>query len=176
MSFSRRRLPHRYELGEPLFLTLRLYGSLPKGREFPVECMTSGEAFLVMDRLLDKGCSGPVHLRRPEIAEVVRDSILYCAGVDYELDAWVVMPNHVHMLVAPRTEVSRFLRPLKGYSARDANEILKQHGQAFWQDESYDHLVRSAQEFCKIQKYILINPVKAGLVQNIDDYRWSSAA
>ncbi len=176
MSFSRRRLPHRHELGQPLFVTFRLYGSLPAGREFPAESMTSGQAFLAMDRLLDGGRVGPIHLRRPEIASLVRDSILHCARVDYDLHAWVIMPNHVHMLITPRTDVPFFLRRLKGYTARQANQLLHQSGQAFWQDESYDHLVRSAQEFRNIERYILGNPVRAGLVHAIEAFPWSSAA
>ena len=176
MSVSKRRLPHRYELGQPLFVTFRLFGSLPAGREFPVESMTSGEAFLAMDRLLDNSRFEPLHLRRPEIARLVRDSILYCSGMDYDLHAWVIMPNHVHMLVTPCTNVSSFLRRLKGYSARQANRVLKRTGQAFWQDESYDHLVRSEQQFRSTERYILSNPVSAGLVHTIEAYPWSSAA
>ena len=85
--------------------------------------------------------------------------------VDYDLHAWVIMPNHFHMLVTLRTNVSSFLRRLKGYSAptrrsaRQANKPLDRAGQAFWQYESYDHLVESAQEFRNIERYIVNNPV-----------------
>lgn len=137
-------------------MTFRLYGSLPVGREFPVQSMTSGQAFLAMDRLLDTSRFGPIHLRRPEIARLVRDSILHCARVDFDLHAWVIMPNHVHLLVAPRT-----------------NQLLKQSGQPFWQDESHDHVVR---EFRSIERYILNNPVDAGLVHAVEAFPWSGAA
>jgi REP element-mobilizing transposase RayT len=153
-----------------------LHGSLPVGREFPPASMTSGRAFVAMDRLLDTSRFGPVHLQRPEIARMVRDSILHCAMVDYDLHAWVIMPNHVHMLITPLTEVPSFLRRLKGYSARRANKLLNQTGQAFWQDESYDHLVKSAQEFRNIERYIVNNPVKAGLIEDFESFPWSSAA
>ena len=141
----------------------------------PVQSITSGQAFLAMDRLLDTRRFGPIHLQRPEIAGVVRDAILHCAGVDYHLHAWVIMPNHVHLLLTPHTDVSSFLRRLKAYSARQANQLLRQTGQAFWQDESYDHLVRSAQEFCKIETYIVNNPVTAGRAHAIEAFPWSSA-
>ena len=62
-------------------MTFRLHGSLPDGREFPPDSMTSGRAFVAMDRLLDTGRFGPVYLQRPEIARVARDSILHCAMV-----------------------------------------------------------------------------------------------
>jgi len=129
-----------------------------------------------MDRLLDTSRFGPIHLRQPEIAKLVRDSILHCAGVDYDLHAWVIMPNHVHMLITPHTDVSSFMRRLKGYTARQANKLLGQSGQSFWQEESYDRLVRSAREFRNIESYILRNPVTAGLVHAIEDFLWSSAA
>jgi len=176
VDFSRRRLPHRYAIGQPLFVTFRLHGSLPAGREFPPDSMTSERAFVAMDRLLEAGRFGPVYLQQPEIARVARDSILHCAMVDYDLHAWVTMPNHVHMLITPLTNVPSFLRRLKGYSARQANKLLDRAGQAFWQDESYDHLVESAQEFRNIERYIVNNPVNAGLIEELEAFPWSSAA
>jgi REP element-mobilizing transposase RayT len=64
---------------------------------------------------------------------------------------------------------------IKGASAREANKILGTSGRPFWQHESYDHLVRTPEEFAKIQKYIENNPVKAGLAATPEAYRWSSA-
>ena len=84
------------------------------------------------------------------------------------------MPNHVHMLVTPHVVTPRWLGPLKGFTAHSANRILGTTGQAFWQDESYDHLVRDGQ-FERIRQYIEWNPVKAGLGLQPEDYRWSSA-
>ena len=95
---------------------------------------------------------------------------------DYELHAWVVMPNHVHLLITPRVDVPILLRRLKGVSAREANQLLGQTGQPFWQDESYDHLVRDADEFQRIEKYILQNPVRAGLARSAEEYPWCSVS
>jgi hypothetical protein len=72
--------------------------------------------------------------------------------------------------------VGTWLAPLKGFTAYRANELLGNHGQAFWQDESYDHLVRSRAEFDRIRAYIEENPVTAGLVVDAQEYPWSSAA
>jgi putative transposase len=173
MQTSERRLPHWYALGQPLFVTFRLHGSLPSGREFPPELATSGEAFLCMDRLLDGARVGPTYLAIPPIAQIVVDSLRHCGEIDFELHAWAIMPNHVHMLATTRTDPARFMRRLKGYTARQANRLLRRTGQTFWQEESYDHLVRTREEFRKIQAYILNNPVKAGLARSTDGYRWA---
>ena len=68
------------------------------------------------------------------------------------------------------------LRKLKGASARAANQVLGLTGQPFWQDESYDHHVRSQEEFERIENYILQNPVRAGLARVADEYPWSSVS
>ena len=86
------------------------------------------------------------------------------------------MANHVHLLVLPRVSSSRFLQTLKGYTAREANRLLGRTGQPFWQAESYDHSVCDDRKWDRIQAHIEDNPVKAGLVDNAEDYLWSSAA
>jgi REP element-mobilizing transposase RayT len=85
------------------------------------------------------------------------------------------MPNHVHVLVTPLVASIRWLGPLKGFTAYQANGILRRQGKRFWQDESYDHLVRSDTEFERIRNYIESNPVTAGLVKEATQFRWSSA-
>ena len=67
------------------------------------------------------------------------------------------------------------MQSIKGASAREANKILGISGKPFWQHESYDHLVRTPEEFSRIRRYIEYNPVKAGLAAIPEDYRWSSA-
>jgi putative transposase len=175
MQDSRRRLPHRYVIGEHLFVTFRLHGSLPGGRTFADPRLPSGKAFASMDRLLDEQTSGPACLKVPAIAEIVVDSITKGAANDYLLHAWVVMPNHVHLLITPKVDVAGLLRRLKGASAREGNKLMRRSGQPFWQSESYDHLVRNAGEFKSIENYILRNPVRAGLARSPEEYPWSSA-
>ena len=68
------------------------------------------------------------------------------------------------------------MKSLKGVTAREANQILQRTGKPFWQDESFDHWVRSEVEFTEIRKYIEHNPVTAGLVERPEDWAWSSAA
>ena len=174
MQLSHRRLPHLYVIGEPLFVTFRLHDTLPPNRDFPAR-MPSGKAFVCLDRLLDEERAGPSYLRLPVVALAVIASIRYGAPADYLLHSWVVMPNYVHLLLTPKIDASAVLRRLKGASARKANQLLGLTGQPFWQDESYDHLVRSQEEFERIENYILQNPVRAGLAQSEEEYPWSSA-
>ena len=93
----------------------------------------------------------------------------------YELRAWVLMANHVHILIDPHAPISRITKAVKNFSARQANAILGRTGQPFWQDESYDHWARGPEEAEKIVRYIEENPVTAGLVKSVEDWRWSSA-
>ncbi|MGA2738688.1 MAG: transposase [Bryobacteraceae bacterium] len=176
MTHSERRLPHLYAIGQPLFVTFRLYGSLPANRAFPPSNLTSGQAFVAMDRLLDQARSGPMFLRQPEIAQLVMASIDYGVEIGhYQLHSFVIMSNHVHLLITPNVNASQLLCSLKGTTARRANLLLGRTGQQFWQDESYDHLVRGGEEFRRIQRYIENNPVTAGIVASAVNYPYSSA-
>ncbi len=177
MTFYRRRLPHFYEIDQPVFLTWRLHDSLPPNRAFLAETLNSGQAFAVLDRLLDEASNGSVYLRQPAIAGMIVEAIHYNANVlgHYRLHAFVVMPNHVHLLATPAVPLSKLTKSLKGITARRANAMLALTGSPFWQEESYDHLVRDMPEFEKIRKYIEENPVRAGLAGEASNYRWSSA-
>jgi REP element-mobilizing transposase RayT len=177
VSFYRRRLPHVYIEGADLFLTWHLQGSIPHNRYPGPTTMTAGQAFVWMDRFLDQGKVGPLWLKRGEVAKVVVDSLHYAESTlkQFDLHAWVVMANHVHMLVTPRVDPRKFMQSVKGYTAREANKILDRTGEPFWQSESYDHWVRTDEESEKIRRYIEENPVRAGLAMRAEDFRWSSA-
>jgi REP element-mobilizing transposase RayT len=94
----------------------------------------------------------------------------------YELHAFVVMANHVHMLVTPDVNARHWLRPLKGFTGHAAKQMIPALNTPFWQDESYDHLVRNEAEFDRIKRYIEWNPVSAELVTAPEQYPYSSAA
>jgi len=177
MNFYRRRLPHLYTVEQPVFLTWRLHGSLPKNRTFPGGALSSGQAFQAMDRLLDEATAGPFYLRQPVLADMVMEAIHYNAATlgQYRLWAFVVMPNHVHLLITALAALPKITKSLKGITAKRANTLLSLTGRPFWQEESYDHLVRDRHEFDKIRFYIEENPVRAGLVSKAREYRWSSA-
>jgi REP element-mobilizing transposase RayT len=90
-----------------------------------------------MDRYLDQAASGPTWLLREEIAQLVVDSLQYADRSLrlYDLYAWVMMSNHVHLLLLRRVEPARLLQSVKGYTAREANRLLQRTGQPFWQSE-----------------------------------------
>ena len=177
MTLYHRRLPHIDEMGQPVFLTWRLYDSLPPHRVFPKDTLNSGQAFAIMDRLLDETRSGAFYLRQPAIADIVVEAIQYNASIlgHYLLHAFVVMPNHVHLLATPAVALPKLTKSLKGITAKRANAMLALTGRPFWQEESYDHVVRNEREFERIRNYIEQNPVRAGLVREASEFRWSSA-
>ena len=146
-------------------------------RVFHDSDVSSGRAFAALDRLLDGGRTGPLHLRDAcDCGHGGGRAALYggCTTAVY-LAAFVVMPNHVHILVSPLVSLPRLTKALKGYTAKRANQMLGLTGSPFWQEESYDRLVRDAAEGERIRSYIELNPVRAGLVREAGAYRWSSA-
>jgi REP element-mobilizing transposase RayT len=130
-----------------------------------------------LDREVDKAAIGPVWLRDARVARVVADALLYgeTGRHYYKLRAWVIMPNHVHVLLRPEAPLPAITRWLKGSTARQANLLLGQTGSAFWQDESFDHRVRDEMELDRIAAYVERNPVSARLAANPQDWPWSSA-
>jgi REP element-mobilizing transposase RayT len=153
MLLYRRRLPHWIPDDTILFVTWRLAGSKPGDQ------------------------AGPKWLVDPPVAGMLVDALLYgeTARQPYRLHAWVIMPNHVHVVWEPVCELSAITRWLKGRTSRTANQILGRTGMPFWQDESYDHWIRSSKELRALVGYVEENPVRAGLVGAAAEWRWSSA-
>jgi REP element-mobilizing transposase RayT len=176
MGYYERRLPHWHPDGAAIFATWRLHGSLPHSPSGWAE-LPAGKAFVAMDRELATVATGPSWLKDERVARAVADALRF--GEEhlhlYRLHAWVIMSNHVHVLMEPDAEPPRITRSIKGFSARRANEILGRTGEPFWQDESFDHWVRDQKEFGRIMEYVECNPVAAGLVQRAEDRPWSSA-
>ena len=172
----RRRLPHSYPEGRWLFATWPLHDSVPAWRFPQSPKAASAEAFAWVDAYLDTRRSGPMFLAQEAVAEMMNDSLRRGAKLGhYELGPFAIMPNHVHALFLPVISPSRFLKSLKRSTAREANRLLNRTGEPFWQRESYDRWVRSAEEWNRIARYIERNPLKADLVRNTEEYRWSSA-
>jgi len=183
MSYYERNLPHWHPEGKAIFLTWRLYGSLPAVVVQQVQshkiksCLTSGQEFADFDQHLDHAQFGPLWLKNTMIADSVVSTLR--KGQDelnqYMLHAYVVMANHIHLLLVPRIALARITCGMKGITSRNANRILARTGQPFWQDESFDRWARDSAEEERIRKYIESNPVKAGLVAKPEDWPWSSA-
>jgi primosomal protein N' (replication factor Y) (superfamily II helicase) len=116
-----------------------------------------------MEEWLDAGY-GSCSLRQPLIADLVEQALKHFDGSRYRLGAYVIMPNHVHVLVQPAGghSLEAILHSWKSFTAQQANRILGATGR-FWMEEYFDHLVRSAAQLTKFESYIRENPVKAGL-------------
>jgi putative transposase len=173
--YYERVLPHWQPQETWLFVTCCLFGALPVWRR--AEVGTSGEAFRDMDRRLDVASSGSAWMKEPRVAGAVVDvlrSAQHGKGL-CEIGGFVVMSNHVHLLIKPVGTAAVCMQWIKGVSARRANELLGRTGLPFWQKESYDHWVRTSDEYGRILRYIEWNPVKAGLVTAPELWPWSSA-
>ncbi len=117
----------------------------------------------VFHHCLDE-CHGACVLRQTHLAEIVADCLRFFDGQRYDLDRFVVMPNHVHAIVQFRQGFSleTISQSWMRYSARQINQQLGSSG-AFWQPEPFDHLIRSLDQFEYLQRYIAQNPMKAKL-------------
>jgi len=96
----------------------------------------------------------------------------------FDLHAFSIMSNHVHVVFEPlsksewHSDLPKIMQSLKRHTARQANIILGREG-AFWQDESYDRVIRDNNEYVRTVSYVLENSVKAGLVSKSEDWKWS---
>jgi REP element-mobilizing transposase RayT len=182
-----RRLPH-WEIPEgTYFLTFRLAGSLPMAvlatyqeelnslrQRGSVQCNDESEREKVrlycrrIDRALDSGV-GECYLAEPPIAAMVSSAIEHFNDDRYNLHAYCVMPNHVHAVITLASGVSLapVLHSLKSFTATKANHYLGRRGR-FWQDEYFDHLVRSGKDLERLHQYVMDNPRKAGL----EPWKW----
>ena len=189
---SRGYLPHVKAAGSTYFVTFRLADSLPRhviaklkstadaGKNAHDENARSAAAreyFREFERALDSAI-GACWLRRPEIAALISGALSHFDEERYRLHAWVVMPNHMHVVVTPlpgRT-LSSVLHSWKSFTAKEANKRLPEKTTPeFWQHESYDHLCRDSNEIGRCISYVERNPVSAKLCARIEDWRWSSA-
>jgi putative transposase len=112
-------------------------------------------------------CHGACVLKLPNIGRIVADSFWYFDGVRYELTDFVVMPNHVHVLAAFPDESSILVQcdSWKHFTASEMNRELKRKGR-FWQQDGFDHLVRSVEQFDFLRRYIANNPMRVGLAES----------
>jgi REP element-mobilizing transposase RayT len=197
----RRYLPHIQPPGATFFVTFRLAGSLPKAiieqlrkdskqieqriAGLPLEERKAAayrehrRMFGRWDEQLDSAADGPRALAEPAVSECVAQSIHYWDGRRYDLDVFCIMSNHVHLVLTPVEfsdgsyySLARVLHTLKRHTARQSNLILGRRGR-FWQPESYDHVVRDADELGRIRRYVINNPVKAGLVNAWHEWPWT---
>jgi putative transposase len=201
--YYHRNLSHYHIEGCPLFITFRLFGSLlievltqlKAQRESELKALKNQvlaerhevekKHFERYDDWLDRCEFGPRWLEDCSLAQIVAKEIHNLSDDRYRLMTYCIMPNHVHLLIESLVHeqakhqgksvnypVTDSLRLLQGRSARDCNLELKRTG-SFWQHESYDHVVRDQQELQRTIQYILNNPLKAGLVKEWKDWKFT---
>ncbi len=104
---------------------------------------------------------GQCDLAKPRVRKIVQDALKHFDGQRYVLGEFVVMPNHVHVLVAPlgAHELSGIVQSWKSFTAHRITRLLNQKGE-FWQKETFDHIVRNAEEMERFAQYIRENPVR----------------
>jgi putative transposase len=198
----RRHLPHIQPPGATLFLTSRLADSLSpdvvdrlRAEAAQLEAILERvpepdervrHAYVGHRRLFDRwdgalgrAQTGRFWLRDPRIAAMVSECLHHRDGRIYDLDAFCIMPNHVHIVFTPLPKsagtfhsMSAIMHSLKRYTARQANLLLAREGK-FWQHENYDHMVRDEAEWARIISYVVLNPVVAGLVRDWRDWDWT---
>ena len=129
-----------------------------------------------LDALLDAG-HGSCMLRDPRLARIAEAALWYFDGRRYRLIAWVIMPNHVHVLIQtlPGHPLSHIVHSWKSFTSKEANALLARTGR-FWQPEYFDRAIRDEHHLTTAIRYIHENPVKAGLVASSEDWLFSSAA
>ncbi len=127
-----------------------------------------------LEAWLDRG-HGECWLHRPAVAEVVRDIITAGDGTDCRLHTWVIMPNHLHIVVdVMDVPMARLVHLWKGRCGRTANKLLHRSG-SFWQADYFDTLIRDEAHLKRAMRYVEANPVKAGLAKESAAWPWSSA-
>lgn len=189
-----RNLPHRQPTEGVFFVTYNLEGALPKDilknlreerdlkiAEWKDRGLTEKEIkkalrkihdlyFGKFDDLLDNPNEGPLFLKDPSVAQLVVDSIRFLDGNQYKLICFTIMSNHVHKIVYKTQKVLfRIMQSHKGFTGFEANKILGRR-EPFWQPESFDHQIRNREWLWEKVRYVLNNPVKAGLVKHWRDW------
>jgi REP element-mobilizing transposase RayT len=178
-------LPHFDGEGVTQFITFRLADSLPlhvlepwkqelAQQRFP-EPERQLELQKRIERYLDQGM-GARYLQEPKIAVIVETALYHFDGERYQLLSWVIMPNHVHLLLTPdvKHSLTEIMRSLKSYTAHKANKLLGRTGK-FWFEDYFDRYIRDADHYASVVRYIENNPVKAGLCSTPQEWRYGSA-
>ncbi|MEI9807785.1 MAG: hypothetical protein WDO16_07855 [Bacteroidota bacterium] len=191
--FYTRKLPHWQPPEETFFVTYRLAGSLPVEiilrlkenyiylKNLPGNKSQERKEILrqeywdAFENELEKNLNEPHWLRDERIAKIVMDSLLFNNITLYTLWCACLMSNHVHILLSTLINsplLNVIMQNHKKFTAVQGNKVLKRPGK-FWAEESYDTIIRDNDHFFRVARYILNNPVKAGLVKKWDDWKWT---
>ncbi len=194
--FYWRRMPHYQPENGILFITFRIRDSLPVSfvgdlNEYKRQInsrITQGayyqnivqkKVFDYYDQMLAKHTSNPINLTHPETASRIKDTFLEFNDVLYEMICFTIMPNHIHLLMKILERepgkphlLSYVIKKIKGNTAVEINRQLNRQG-SLWQREYFDYCVRNEKELMNIINYIVMNPVKANLVDEPEKWQWT---
>lgn len=176
--YTRGYLPHYDAPGVIQMVTWRLADALPASRRHEWESLLAiedeRERRTRLEAYLDLGF-GTCHLRDARAAEIVETALLHFEAERYRLAAWMVMPNHVHVLFEMlQVPLPQILHCWKRHTALKLNQLLGLSG-PLWQEEYWDRYMRDETHFTKAMHYVEWNPVKARLVRKPEDWPFSSA-
>ena len=172
---SRGYLPHFDHVGETQHIVFRLVDSLPARLMAELDCTSPRAKADLCDQALDAG-HGARWLSDPRIASEVDAALRFGDGARYHLDAWCVMPTHVHVMArfSSAGAMARVVHDWKSFTARRANALLRRSG-AFWAREYFDRAARSEEDAGRMIDYVEANPVTAHLCSTPEDWPFSSA-
>ena len=179
---NRRNLPHWKQTEKLYFVTFRTADSIPQDkmelfrRKRQQWQQQHSEPYSEKDKVEYRilfsekantwlnNCYGECLLADLECANIVRKAIEYFNGERYFLDHWVIMPNHIHVLliVRQRYDLSKIFHSWKSFTSNKINRIYSRTG-SFWQAETFDHIVRNSRQLEKYREYIKMNIDKAGV-------------
>ncbi len=209
MAYYKRNLPHFLPEGYAYFVTFRLADTIPKKVYEEIRKKYESElnriigycdkqkqindykslqnyVFRKYENILDRADFGRKWLQNEEIANILSSAFFHKDSIEYDLSAFTIMPNHVHIIIKPyKKEITKLNKTqsehyiltqiignIKSYTATQANKILNRRG-AFWKHESFDHVIRNEKELNRFVVYILNNPVKAKLCELKSEWKWS---
>lgn len=189
---SRGYLPHFESSDVIQHVTFHLADSLPQTALLQLESQLkflspekrAAERRKQVDAWIDAG-QGSCILRKPAIAQIVEASLLTFDSQRYRLLAWVIMPNHVHVLFQPLNgwTVAKIVASWKKFTARKIRDDQRPGtpisrlapSSPVWHREYWDRYIRNETHLAQAIEYIHLNPVKAGLANKPEHWRWSSA-
>lgn len=181
---TRGYLPHYDDDSKTQFVTFRLHDSLPENVLIRLKDEARlnairGEEDLELQRRIEKFLDaghGRCYLKLPNIAGLVENKLLSMQPEKLNLKAWVIMPNHAHIMFRPAAgnSMTQIMQSIKGATAREENKILGRTGD-FWMRDYFDRYIRDQEHYDKAFRYIENNPVKAGLCGEPSEWRFGSA-
>ncbi len=147
----------------------------PRRHSFSTYKTEADRLLALLDKYEDAGYGSCV-LKNDNVAKIVHDAIFFYHGKKYNVISWCIMPNHVHVLieVMKNISLSSILHSWRSFSSNEINKLLNRSGR-LWMPEYFDRFIRDNDHFNNVVDYIHNNPVKAGLVKEATDYKWSSA-